>query len=155
MLRLIFDDWKFIAKQNGYELGWRWLNGRRKMTKYQKQEYIAFKQAAGLFARNEVRKQGWGVPRTCQMAVFGYFFCPRRVRGHDLSDNAFSGFLDAFQGVIYDDDKRFTVSRFEKIETKKLMRVEFVFMEAEQWRKTIYLQGNSENCTPGPSGSNR
>jgi Holliday junction resolvase RusA-like endonuclease len=129
-VRLVFDGIKPMSKQQGYELGYRWINGVRKMTKYQKDAYVAFKHGLGLVARAECRKQGWNGPKSCEIAVCGYFYCPRKARGHDLADNAFSGFLDAFQGIVYDDDKRIVRVHYERIFTDSMMRIELVFSEA-------------------------
>lgn len=129
MIRLIFDDIKPISKQKGYELGYRWIKGKRCMTKYKSQEYAAFKQAIGLMAQAECRKQRWNGPRTTELAVFGYFYCPRKVRAQDIADNAFSGFLDAFEGVVYDNDKRIIRAYYERHFTRKMLRVELNFVE--------------------------
>lgn len=127
MIRLIFDNLKPISKQKGYELGYRWIRGRRVMTKYMSQDYQSFKTAVGLLAKAEARKQHW-IPQNSQdLGVQGYFFCPKKVRAQDVADNAFSGFLDAFQGILYANDAQIIRAYYERIRTKAMMRVELVF----------------------------
>lgn len=130
VIRLIFDDIKPISKQKGYRLGFHYVNGKKVPCSYQTDEYKVFKHAMGMLALAECRKQRWNGPRTSEIAVFGYFYCPRGVRSQDLADNAFSGFLDAFEGVVYDNDRRIIRAYYERHFTRKMLRVEFVFSEA-------------------------
>lgn len=129
VIRLIFDDIKPISKQKGYGLGYHFVGGRKVPCKFQTVEYKAFKNAAGMIALAESRKQGWNGPKSCEIAVFGYFYCPRSMRGQDLADNAFSGFLDAFEGVIYENDRQITRAYYERHFTREMLRVELVFAE--------------------------
>jgi len=130
-IRIVFDE-KPISKQKGYTTAYRYSKqGRRYPGVVQTEDYKAFKLAAGLRAKAEAVKQGWGYPRTCHLAFFGYFFCPKGVRSQDLSDNAFSGYLDAFEGILYENDRQIVRNYNERIFTKKLIRVEMIFKPFE------------------------
>ncbi len=124
MIRLIFDDIKPIAKQNGYQLGYRWLNGQRKMTKYQTDDYKNFKYAIGLMAKSQCNKQRWRCTDK-MVRVCAYLFWPRKERTPDIADNGFSGVYDALEGVVFDNDRRIKrVGAVEEIETDSLKRME-------------------------------
>jgi crossover junction endodeoxyribonuclease RusA len=84
---------------------------------------------AGCIARAEARKQGWKCSQGVKLVMEIWVYWPDNKRRD--TNNLFKLMCDAFEGVLYDDDRYVLPRAMDYSVDKKNPRVEYVVREWE------------------------